>query len=233
MVKLWIVACGMPAPGVGTRPKIARGSPTNIGAVTPDELSSAIRDAVARAVDSGAFAAESRPRSSSSVRRTGPTATTPPISRCGWPRRPASRRAQVAEAIAKALLEADGIAAVDVAGPGFLNITIDAGSLGELARTHRRGRRRPTATASTLAGTQDQPGVRLGQPDRPGAHRRRPVGRGRRLAGPDPDRGRRRGHPGVLLQRPRRADRPVRPLAAGRRPRRADPRGRLRRRLHR
>jgi arginyl-tRNA synthetase len=42
---------------------------------------------------------------------------------------------EIAEAIATRLRDADGIAKVDVAGPGFLNITIAAGSLGELART--------------------------------------------------------------------------------------------------
>ena len=51
---------------------------------------------------------------------------------------------------------------------------------------------------------------------------------GRVLSTQGADRG-----PGVLLQRRRRADRPVRPVAAGRRPRAAGARGRLRRRLHR
>jgi len=41
----------------------------------------------------------------------------------------------VAEFIAARLREADGVAAVDVAGPGFLNLTLAAGSLGSLART--------------------------------------------------------------------------------------------------
>ena len=42
---------------------------------------------------------------------------------------------QVAEALASGLLEDDGITGVDVAGPGFLNITLAAGAAGELART--------------------------------------------------------------------------------------------------
>ncbi|MGI8667306.1 MAG: arginine--tRNA ligase [Jatrophihabitans sp.] len=102
--------------------------------MTPDELSAAIRDAVARAIDSGAFAADipaeiviERPKNrahgdyaSNIALRLAKAAATPPR--------------VVADAIAKALLDADGIAAVDVAGPGFLNITIDAGSLAELAR---------------------------------------------------------------------------------------------------
>ena len=41
---------------------------------------------------------------------------------------------EVAESIAARLRDTDGIAKVDVAGPGFLNITVAAGSLGVLAR---------------------------------------------------------------------------------------------------
>jgi arginyl-tRNA synthetase len=42
---------------------------------------------------------------------------------------------EVAEAVATRLRGADGIASVDVAGPGFLNITLDSAAQGELART--------------------------------------------------------------------------------------------------
>ena len=41
---------------------------------------------------------------------------------------------EVAEAIARRLAEADGVAKVDVAGPGFLNITLNADSLGAAAQ---------------------------------------------------------------------------------------------------
>lgn len=116
-------------------PKIGARRPTNISAVTPDELSSAIRGAVERAVDSGAFAAEipaeiviERPKNrshgdyaSNIALRLAKAAGKPPR--------------EVADAIAKSLLEAPGIAGVEVAGPGFLNITIEAGSLAELARS--------------------------------------------------------------------------------------------------
>jgi arginyl-tRNA synthetase len=102
--------------------------------VTPDDLISALRAAVARAVEAGEFAAEvpddivvERPRNrdhgdyaSNIALRLAKTTGKPPR--------------VVAEAIAKQLTEADGIAAVDVAGPGFLNITVESGSLGELAR---------------------------------------------------------------------------------------------------
>ncbi len=42
---------------------------------------------------------------------------------------------EIAEAIATHLRQAEGIGAVEVAGPGFLNITLAQGSLGRLART--------------------------------------------------------------------------------------------------
>ena len=82
----------------------------------------------------------------------------------------------------------------------------------------RRARSRPTIVAAgasygahrRVRGREDQPRVRLGQPDRPAPHRRRAVGGRRRRARPDLHDDRGRGHPGVLLQRPRRPDRPVR-----------------------
>ena len=88
-----------------------------------------------------------------------------------------------------------GIAAVEIAGPGFLNITVEAaGARAQLAArssrpgaaygTHRRVRRR-----------EGQPGVRLGQPHRAAPPRRHPLGRGRRRARPGPRACRRRGHP--------------------------------------
>ena len=91
---------------------------------------------------------------------------------------------QVAEVIAARLGDVPGIKSVEVAGPGFLNIVLDAAAAGELARSivtegaayGRLGRPRRAA---------DQPRVRLGQPDRPDAPRRRALGRGRRLARPE------------------------------------------------
>ena len=41
----------------------------------------------------------------------------------------------LAEILARRLREQDGIAEVDVAGPGFINIRLEAASAGELART--------------------------------------------------------------------------------------------------
>jgi arginyl-tRNA synthetase len=108
---------------------------TNIGLVTPDDLISTIAAAVRQAVDTGEFSAEmpsdiivERPRNPEhgdyatnvAMRLAKSAGKSPRI---------------IAEAIAKALLSADGIASVDVAGPGFLNITLDSGSLGMLAKS--------------------------------------------------------------------------------------------------
>ena len=110
----------------------------------------------------------------------------------------------------------DGIAAVDIAGPGLpqhhrrgrrpgRGRGADRGRRGGV-RHRTRARRRPT----------DQPRVRLGQPDRPDP----PRAASRWAAVGDAsarifEARRRRRHPGVLLQRPRRPDRPVRGVAAG------------------
>ena len=64
------------------------------------------------------------------------------------------------------------------------------------ARPRRSSRPAPAyGRSDTLAGPEDQPGVRLGEPDRPGAHRRRPLGGRRRRAAPAAARRRRRGRP--------------------------------------
>ena len=63
------------------------------------------------------------------------TATGRPTSRCSWPSRPAGRRARSPTLLAARLGEVPGIKSVDVAGPGFLNIVLDAAAAGELART--------------------------------------------------------------------------------------------------
>jgi arginyl-tRNA synthetase len=103
--------------------------------VTPDDLISAIRAAVSRAVDSGAFVVDlpseivlDRPKNvdhgdyaTNIALRLAKPAGLPPRT--------------VAEAVAAGLRETHGIASVDVAGPGFLNITLESGSLGGVART--------------------------------------------------------------------------------------------------
>ena len=129
--------------------------------------------------------------------------------------------------LAEALAATDGIASAEVAGPGFVNLRLEASAQGVIvdnvidagARVRPLGRpRRP----------ERQPGVRLGQPDRTDPYRRHPLGRGRRRARPVAGHPGRRGHPRVLLQRPRRADRPLRPLAGRRGQGRAHAGGRIR-----
>ena len=99
-------------------------------------------------------------------------------------------------------------------------------------RQQHRDRRRRLRSLRPARRAEDQPRVRLGQPHRPDPHRRHPLGRGRRRPGPAAVHPGRRGGPRVLLQRPRRPDRPLRELTDRRRQRTTCPRGRLRRRLH-
>jgi len=102
--------------------------------VTPADLAAAVRAAVAAAVDGGDFAGQvpaevavERPRNP----EHGDYATSVALRLA----KPAGKPARdVAESIAARLRGSDGIASVDVAGPGFLNITLAAGSLGGLAR---------------------------------------------------------------------------------------------------
>ncbi len=103
--------------------------------MTPDELSQAIRAALTAAVADGALVVDvpqevrvERPRN----REHGDWAANLALQlakAAGMPPR------ALAEILADRLRTVAGIAAVDVAGPGFLNLTLDAASAGELART--------------------------------------------------------------------------------------------------
>jgi arginyl-tRNA synthetase len=102
--------------------------------VTPAELSVAVLSAVAASLQAGDFSGEpptevvvERPKNADHGDYTTNIAL-----RLAKPAGVAAR--QVAEAIAARLRENPAIARVDVAGPGFLNVTLAAGSLGELAR---------------------------------------------------------------------------------------------------
>ncbi|MDQ1601431.1 MAG: arginyl-tRNA synthetase [Actinomycetota bacterium] len=103
--------------------------------MTPAELSAAVRAAVQAAVDAGDLAVPvpaevriERPR----VKEHGDYATSVALQLA----KPAGRPPrEVAEAVATRLRETAGVAAVDVAGPGFLNITLDAAAQGALAQT--------------------------------------------------------------------------------------------------
>jgi len=102
--------------------------------VTPADLAEAVRAAVAASVDAGDFTGTApdevlveRPKNP----EHGDYATNVALrlaKAAGKPPR------VVAEAVAARLAQAAGISRVDVAGPGFLNITLDSGSLGEVAR---------------------------------------------------------------------------------------------------
>ncbi|HKC27994.1 MAG TPA: arginine--tRNA ligase [Jatrophihabitans sp.] len=102
--------------------------------MTPVELSALVRAAVAAAIESGELAGAppadvviERPRNP----EHGDYATNVAMrlaKAAGKPPR------EVAELIAARLRQEPGIERVDVAGPGFLNITVAAGALGNLAR---------------------------------------------------------------------------------------------------
>jgi arginyl-tRNA synthetase len=103
--------------------------------VTPEELSAAIRACLTEAVAAGELAVTvpneirvERPR----VREHGDWSTNVALQLAkpaGLPPR------QVAEALATRLGAVAGIKSVAVAGPGFLNIVLDAAAAGELARS--------------------------------------------------------------------------------------------------
>jgi arginyl-tRNA synthetase len=108
---------------------------TRLPRVTPEQLAAAIRTALEQAVTDGdldvAVPAEirvERPRS----REHGDWSTNIALQlakAAGMPPR------GVADLLAERLRAVEGVAAVDVAGPGFLNITLEAASAGELARS--------------------------------------------------------------------------------------------------
>lgn len=103
--------------------------------MTPDQLNSAVIDAVRAATSDGGLVVAvpesvvvERPRN----RDHGDYATNVAMQLAKSAGRPPR---EVAEAVATQLRLTPGIAAVDIAGPGFLNITLDAAAQGELART--------------------------------------------------------------------------------------------------
>jgi len=103
--------------------------------VTPEQLALAIRTVLAEAVAAGELAVNvpdevrvERPKN----REHGDWSTNVSLQLAkdaGMPPR------EVATRLATRLAAVEGIKAVDVAGPGFLNITVEAASAGELART--------------------------------------------------------------------------------------------------
>jgi arginyl-tRNA synthetase len=106
--------------------------------VTPDELSEALSAALAAAVADGTLAlpAEAVPASvhveRPRQREHGDWATNVALQLA---KKAGTTPRALAEDLAARLGATPGVKAVDVAGPGFLNITLDAGAAGELART--------------------------------------------------------------------------------------------------
>ncbi len=104
--------------------------------MTPEQLSTVVRDALASAVDAGEVALADglpdevrieRPR----ARAHGDYATNVALQLAG---RAGTNPRVLAETLASRLRGVDGIDAVDVAGPGFLNLSLAASAQGRLAR---------------------------------------------------------------------------------------------------
>ena len=108
------------------------------GAVTPAELADAVTLAVRAAVDAGELSADvtsgpvevkvERPRNKDHGDYATSVAMIIAKAAGTSPR-------DVAEVLRRRLLDVEGISGVEVAGPGFLNITLAAASQGALART--------------------------------------------------------------------------------------------------
>lgn len=106
--------------------------------MTPDQLSQAIAAALATAVADGTFALDpadvpatvhvERPRQ----REHGDWATNVALQLA---KKSGTNPRAFAEELARRLSSTDGVASVEVAGPGFLNIRLDAAAAGELARS--------------------------------------------------------------------------------------------------
>ena len=103
--------------------------------MTPEQLSVAIRDALAACVDAGDLAVTvpdevrvERPKG----RDHGDWSTNVALQLA---KGAGMAPRELAQVVAERLAATAGVKAVDVAGPGFLNITLDAASAGELART--------------------------------------------------------------------------------------------------
>lgn len=109
-----------------------------LGFVNPENLSEALAHILHTAIDAGEIdlPAEAVPQTPTverpKSRDHGDWATNIAMQlgkRAGLPPR------QFAEILAPKLQELDGVATVDIAGPGFINIVLDAAAAGELART--------------------------------------------------------------------------------------------------
>ena len=110
-------------------------SALRFGVVTPEDLAAAVRAALTELVSSGELPVDvpddiviERPK----VKEHGDYATPVALTLAKAAGRPPR---QIAEMLAERLRNAPGITGVDVAGPGFLNLTVAADALGALAET--------------------------------------------------------------------------------------------------
>ncbi|MEU0938482.1 arginine--tRNA ligase [Embleya sp. NPDC005971] len=103
--------------------------------MTPAELSQSVLSAVRAAVEAGELAVavpESTTVERPKNREHGDYATNIALQLAKPAKRPPR---EIAELLAVRIAQAPGVAKVDVAGPGFLNITFDTATQGELARS--------------------------------------------------------------------------------------------------
>ena len=105
--------------------------------MTPDQLSTAIVDVLTTLTDEGALTLPDGVPTSVTVERPrqkghGDYATNVAMQLA---KKAGTNPRALAELVAERLRASDGIGEVDVAGPGFLNVTLDAATLGELARS--------------------------------------------------------------------------------------------------
>ncbi len=103
--------------------------------MTPEQLSAAVVDALTHLIDGGALTLPDGAPSEVAIERPrqkghGDYATNVALQLA---KRAGTNPRALAELIAARLVQADGIAGVDIAGPGFLNITVDAGAQGVVA----------------------------------------------------------------------------------------------------
>ena len=135
--------------------------------MTPDQLSAAIVDVLTTLSDEGAITLPDGVPTTVTVERPrqkghGDYATNVAMQLA---KKAGTNPRAFAELVSGRLAAADGVAAVEVAGPGFLNITVDAGAQGSVAAAGRR-RGRVVRLHRRLRRREDQPRVRLRQPDR-------------------------------------------------------------------
>lgn len=117
---------------------LSRCTKAKLGLVNPETLSEALAQILHTAIDAGeidlpADAVPEAPRVERPKSRDHGDWATNIAMQLG--KRAGMNPRQFAEVVAPKIGALDGVAAVEIAGPGFINITLDAAAAGELART--------------------------------------------------------------------------------------------------